>query len=157
MQNGDMKWDDLAAQPCSVSRTLAVIGDRWTLMILRDCFLGVRRFEAFQARLSISRSIVTDRLRVLVEEGVLRREAYQQNPPRHEYRLTAKGLDLHPVLMAIGHFGDAHYAGEAGPPLLRRHKGCGCDFHPVQVCSACGETVTAREVETRAGPGFPEP
>lgn len=150
-----MKWDDLAAQPCSVSRSLAVIGDRWTLMILRDCFLGVRRFEAFQARLGISRSIVTDRLRMLVEEGVLRREAYQANPPRHEYRLTAKGMDLHPVIMAVAHFGDAYYAGAEGPPLLRRHKICGCDFHPVQVCSACGEVVTAREVETRAG--FAEP
>ncbi|WP_419254117.1 winged helix-turn-helix transcriptional regulator [Caulobacter sp. ErkDOM-YI] len=149
-----MKWDDLAAQPCSVSRSLAVIGDRWTLMILRDCFLGVRRFEAFQARLGISRSIVTDRLRVLVEEGVLRREAYQANPPRHDYRLTAKGMDLHPVIMAVAHFGDTHYAGPEGPPLLRRHKGCGCDFHPVQACSACGEVVTAREVETRAAPGF---
>ncbi len=144
-----MKWDDLAAQPCSVSRSLAVIGDRWTLMILRDCFLGVRRFEAFQARLGISRSIVTDRLRVLVEEGVLRREAYQANPPRYDYRLTAKGMDLHPVIMAVAHFGDTYYAGPEGPPLLRRHKSCGCDFHPVQVCSECGETVTARDVETR--------
>jgi DNA-binding HxlR family transcriptional regulator len=152
-----MKWDDLSAQPCSVSRALAVVGDRWTLMILRDCFLGVRRFEAFQQRLGISRTIVTDRLRVLVEEGVLRREAYQSNPPRHEYRLTAKGLDLHPVIMAVAHFGDAYYAGEAGPPVLRRHKGCGCDFHPVQVCSECGEVVTARQVEARAGAGFPEP
>ena len=146
-----MKWDDLAAQPCSVSRSLAVIGDRWTLMILRDCFLGVRRFEAFQARLGISRSIVTDRLRVLVEEGVLRREAYQANPPRHDYRLTAKGMDLHPVIMAVAHFGDTHYAGPEGPPLLRRHKACGCDFHPVQTCSECGEPVDARAVETRPG------
>lgn len=152
-----MKWDDLAAQPCSIARALAVIGDRWTLMILRDCFLGVRRFEVFQQRLGISRTIVTDRLRVLVEEGVLRRETYQQNPPRHEYRLTAKGLDLHPAIMAIAHFGDAYYAGEAGPPVVRRHKGCGCDFHPVQVCSECGEVVGAREVEARAAEGFPEP
>ena len=151
-----MKWDALADQPCSIARTLAVIGDRWTLMILRDCFLGVRRFETFQARLGISRTIVTDRLRVLVEEGVLRREAYQSNPTRHEYRLTAKGLDLHPVILAIARFGDVHYAGEAGAPLIRRHKGCGCDFQPVQTCSECGETVTAREVEARPGPGFAE-
>jgi DNA-binding HxlR family transcriptional regulator len=149
-----MKWDDLAAQPCSVSRSLAVIGDRWTLMILRDCFLGVRRFEVFQARLGISRSLVTDRLRGLVAEGVLRRAAYQANPPRHEYRLTAKGMDLHPVIMAVAHFGDTHYAGPEGPPLLRRHTGCGCDFHPVLTCSACRETVTARDVETREAPGF---
>ena len=151
-----MKWDALADQPCSIARTLAVIGDRWTLMILRDCFLGVRRFEAFQARLGISRTIVTDRLRVLVEEGVLRREAYQTNPPRHEYRLTAKGLALHPVILAIARFGDEHYAGEAGAPVIRRHTGCGCDFQPVQTCSECGETVTAREVEARPGPGFAE-
>jgi DNA-binding HxlR family transcriptional regulator len=149
-----MKWDDLNAQPCSIARALAVIGDRWTLMILRDCFLGVRRFEAFQARLGISRTIVTDRLRLLVEEGVLRREAYQANPVRHEYRLTDKGLELHPVILAIARFGDEHYAGEAGPPVLRRHKGCGCDFQPVQVCSECGEPVGAREVEARAGVGF---
>lgn len=149
-----MKWDDLAQQPCSIARTLAVIGDRWTLMILRDCFLGVRRFEAFQARLNISRTIVTDRLRVLVEEGVLRREAYQDNPLRHEYRLTAKGLELHPVILAIARFGDDHYAGLDGPPVIRRHKGCGCDFQPVQTCSECGEVVTARDVEARAGMGF---
>ncbi|MBO9708718.1 MAG: helix-turn-helix transcriptional regulator [Caulobacter sp.] len=149
-----MKWDDLNAQPCSIARALAVIGDRWTLMILRDCFLGVRRFEAFQARLGISRTIVTDRLRLLVEEGVLRREAYQANPVRHEYRLTDKGLELHPVILAIARFGDEHYADEAGPPVLRRHKGCGCDFQPVQVCSACGEPVSARQVEARAGVGF---
>jgi DNA-binding HxlR family transcriptional regulator len=150
----DMKWDALADQPCSIARSLAVIGDRWTLMILRDCFLGVRRFETFQARLGISRTLVTDRLRTLVEEGVLRREAYQQNPPRHEYRLTAKGMELHPVILAIARFGDDHYAGRAGPPILRRHKGCGCDFQPVQVCSECGESVTARDVEARPGVGF---
>ncbi|KRA61455.1 HxlR family transcriptional regulator [Caulobacter sp. Root655] len=149
-----MKWDALADQPCSIARSLAVIGDRWTLMILRDCFLGVRRFETFQARLGISRTIVTDRLRVLVEEGVLRREAYQHNPLRHEYRLTAKGMELHPVILAIARFGDDHYAGQAGPPVVRRHKGCGCDFQPVQVCSECGESVTARDVEARPGVGF---
>ena len=72
---------------------------------------------------------------------------------RHDYRLTAKGLDLHPVIMAIVDWGDRHYAGEAGPPILRRHKACGCDFHAVQVCSECGEPITARDVEARPGPG----
>ncbi|WP_312165157.1 helix-turn-helix domain-containing protein [Phenylobacterium sp.] len=147
-----MKWEDLAHEPCSVARSVAVIGDRWTLMILRDCFLGVRRFEAFQERLGISRTIISDRLKLLTEEGVLRRTPYQDHPTRFEYRLTDKGLALHPVIMAIVHWGDRHYAGEAGPPLLHRHKGCGCDFHPVQTCSECGEPVQAREVETR--PGF---
>jgi len=148
-----MKWNELSEQPCSVARSVAVIGDRWTLMILRDCFLGVRRFEAFQSRLGISRTIVADRLKHLTDEGVLRRAAYQENPTRHEYRLTEKGMELHPVVMAIVHWGDRHYAGEAGPPLLHRHKACGHDFHAVQTCSECGEAVEARSVETRAGPG----
>lgn len=144
-----MKWSDLAGERCSVARSVAVIGDRWTLMILRDCFLGIRRFEDFERRLGISRSIVADRLKKLAEEGVLRREAYQDRPLRHEYRLTEKGLALHPVLMAIVHWGDVHYADEAGPPLLHRHKGCGCDFAPVTTCSVCGDYVSARDVEVR--------
>ena len=127
-----MKWDELAQEPCSVARSLAVIGDRWTLMILRDAFLGVRRFEVFQARLGISRSIVTERLNTLVAEGVLERRPYQDRPIRHEYRLTDKGLDLHPVIMAIVDWGDRHYAGAAGPPIPGPHQRRGRDFHPVQ-------------------------
>ncbi|MBP6546412.1 MAG: helix-turn-helix transcriptional regulator [Phenylobacterium sp.] len=148
-----MKWEDLADQPCSVARSVAVIGDRWTLMILRDAFLGVRRFETFQTRLGISRTIITERLKLLVDEGVLTKAPYQDRPVRHEYRLTQKGMDLYPVVMAIVHWGDRHYAGEAGAPLLHRHKTCGCDFHPVMTCSECHAPVGARDVETRAGPG----
>lgn len=148
-----MKWHQLPDEPCSVARTMAVIGDRWTLLILRDCFLGVRRFETFQERLGISRTIIADRLKLLTDEGVLRREPYQQRPARYEYRLTAKGLDLHPVLMAVVGWGDRHYAGGAGPPVLNRHKACGCDFHAVMTCSECGETVGPRDVHSRAGPG----
>ena len=148
-----MKWEDLADQPCSIARSVAVIGDRWTLMILRDAFLGVRRFEAFQTRLGISRTIITARLKLLVEEGVLTKAPYQDRPVRHEYRLTEKGLDLYPVVMAIVHWGDRHYAGQAGAPLLHRHKVCGCDFAPIMTCSECHAPVAAREVETRAGPG----
>jgi DNA-binding HxlR family transcriptional regulator len=144
-----MKWRDLAEQECSVARAVAVIGDRWTLMVLRDCFLGVRRFEDFERRLGISRSIIAERLRHLVDEGVLRREAYQDRPVRHEYRLTDKGLTLHPVIMAIVHWGDVHYAGEAGPPLIHRHKACGCDFAPVMTCSECGDPLAARDVDVR--------
>lgn len=148
-----MKWEDLADQPCSIARSVAVIGDRWTLMILRDAFLGVRRFEAFQSRLGISRTIIAERLKLLVDEGVLAKTPYQDRPVRHEYRLTQKGLDLHPVVMAIVHWGDRHYAGAAGAPLLHRHKTCGCDFAPVMTCSECHAPVGARDVETRAGPG----
>jgi DNA-binding HxlR family transcriptional regulator len=147
-----MKWSDLGEERCSVARSVAVIGDRWTLMLLRDCFLGVRRFEDFERRLGISRSIVAERLKRLTAAGVLRREAYQQRPVRYEYRLTDKGLALHPVLMAIVHWGDAFYAGPEGPPLIYRHKACGCDFAPSLTCSACGASVGARDVEVRANP-----
>ena len=145
-----MKWSDLADERCSVARSVAVIGDRWTLMILRDCFLGIRRFEDFERRLGISRSVIAERLKTLTDEGVLRRDAYQERPVRHEYRLTDKGLALHQVMMAIVHWGDVHYADDAGPPLIHRHKACGCDFTPVQICSECRETVGARDVEVRA-------
>jgi DNA-binding HxlR family transcriptional regulator len=152
-----MKWDDLSAQPCSVSRALAVVGDRWTLMILRDCFLGVRRFEASSSGWASRAPSSLTACGCWSRRGCCGARPISTNPPRHEYRLTAKGLDLHPVIMAVAHFGDAYYAGEAGPPVLRRHKGCGCDFHPVQVCSECGEAVTARQVEVRAGRGFRSP
>lgn len=144
-----MQWRNLASEPCSVARAVAVIGDRWALLILRDCFLGVRRFEAFQRRLGISRTIIADRLKLLVDEGVLARIAYQERPPRHEYRLTEKGMALSPAILALADWGDRFYAGEDGPPLLRRHKACGCDFHPVTACSACGDPVHARDVEVR--------
>ena len=151
-----MKWNELAAETCSVARAVAVIGDRWTLMILRDCFLGVRRFDDFQARLEISRTVTAQRLKGLTDEGVLERVAYQARPPRHEYRLTEKGMDLYPVVLGLVTFGDRHYAGPAGPPVVHQHKTCGCDFHPVVTCSTCHQPLKARDVAARAGPGAQE-
>lgn len=148
-----MKWRELEEERCSIARTVSVIGDRWTLLVLRDCFLGVRRFEDFQQRLGIARPMLADRLRKLVEAGVLRKTPYQESPTRYEYRLTPKGLDLHPVVMAIVHWGDVHMAGEEGRPLLHRHTACGHLFDPVTVCSVCGEPVTAKEVTVERGPG----
>jgi DNA-binding HxlR family transcriptional regulator len=148
-----MKWETLEDEPCSVARTVSVIGDRWTLLILRDCFLKVRRFEVFQARLGITRHLLAARLKKLVEAGVLKKVAYQQRPARYEYVLTDKGLDLHPVIMGIVHWGDAHMAGAAGRPLLHRHRLCGCQFDPVMVCSECHEPLRARDVTVSPGPG----
>ena len=91
-----MRWQELDQQPCSLARTLSVVGDRWTLMILRDCFLGIRRFDDFEKRLGITRHVLTDRLKKLVEQGVLSKVPYQERPRREEYRLTEKGLELHP-------------------------------------------------------------
>src|SRR6201984_2245968 len=111
---GAMRWDDLNTEPCSVARAISVIGDRWTILILRDCFLRVRRFEDFEKRLGITRHVLADRLRKLVALGVLRRIPYQERPRRYEYRLTPKGLDLQPVLLALVRWGDTHMAGAGG-------------------------------------------
>jgi len=148
-----MRWDHLRREPCSVARTVSVIGDRWTLLVLRDCFMRVRRFEAFQARLGITRHVLADRLRKLVRAGVLRRELYQGRPRRYEYRLTDKGLDLYPVVLAIVHWGDVHMAGKRGRPMLYEHTACGHTFDPVTICSACGESLEPRAIRVRPGPG----
>ena len=148
-----MQWDELDQQACSVARTLSVIGDRWTLLILRDCFMKVRRFDDFHARLGIGRPILADRLQKLVDNFVLTKMAYQTNPLRYEYRLTQKGLDLHPVIMAIVHWGDVHMAGKKGRPVLHRHTTCGHHFDPVQVCSVCAEPLNPREIVIDPGPG----
>ena len=152
-----MRWSNLDKEACSVARTVSVIGDRWTLLILRDCFLRVRRFEEFQARLGITRPILTSRLRKLVKEFVLTRVPYQERPLRHEYRLTQKGLDLYPVVMSIVHWGDVHMAGRKGRPLLHQHVNCGKNFDPVMTCSACGEPVNPRQVHVHRGPGAVDP
>ena len=149
-----MRWDELDKQPCSVARTLAVIGDRWTLMILRDCFLGVRRFDIFEQRLGITRHVLSDRLRKLVEYDVLTKTPYQQQPLREEYRLTERGLDLHPIVLALVSWGDKHMADERGAPLLHRHNKCGQIMHSVTVCSECHEPINARDIKVEIGPDW---
>lgn len=151
-----MKWNALEEEPCSLARTIAVIGDRWTLLILRECFLRTRRFEAFQSSLQITRHLLSERLKKLVRFGVLRRVSYQESPKRYEYILTQKGLDLYPIIMAMVRWGDTHMADERGRPLLHEHKKCGRLFDPVMVCSECGEVLAAKEVHVHAGPGSPE-
>ena len=144
-----MRWDALAAEDCSLARSLAIVGDRWTLLVLRDAFLRVRRFDDFQASLGIARRVLSERLGALVADGVLEKSAYQQRPLRHEYRLTEKGLALYPVILSLAHWGDTYFAGDAGPPIVHHHKPCGHDFTPVMICSECGEPVGARSVIAR--------
>jgi len=144
-----MRWHDLAKEDCSLSRTLAVIGDRWTLLVLRDAFLRVRRFEEFEKSLKIARRVLSERLALLVEEGILSRVPYQERPTRYEYRLTEKGLDLYPAILSLVHWGDKHYAEKKGPPVFHRHLKCGHDFRSVLTCSECGEPISAREVNAR--------
>ena len=136
---------------CSVAQCLEVVGEWWSLLIVRDAFLGVRRFDDFQARLGISRNILQQRLSHLVDRGVLERVPYQDKPPRSEYRLTEKGRDLWPVVTAMRQWGD-RWAAPDGPPLLMRHKGCGHVVDAVEVCSHCGERLDARSVTAEAGP-----
>jgi len=148
-----MQWSELESEACSLARTLSIIGDRWTLLILRDCFLRVRRFEDFQQRLGIGRGILSNRLGQLVDAFILAKVPYQDNPLRYEYRLTPKGLDLYPIIMSIVHFGDQHLAGKKGPPVVHRHRTCGHLFDPVMTCSVCGEALDPREIIPEPGPG----
>lgn len=150
-----MRWDELSREDCSLARTLAVIGDRWTLLVLREAFLRTRRFEDFQEKLGIARRVLTERLKHLVAHGVLKKVTYQQNPLRYEYRLTEKGLGLYPALIALVHWGDEYYAGKKGPPLLHRHLECGHDFRGVMSCSECGEAIDPRRVAPHPGRGRP--
>lgn len=148
----EVRHDDLAGMPCSILRPLSLLGDRWTLVVLRQAFAGIRRFEDFQSPLGISRSRLSDRLDRLVEHGILRRVPYKNGRTRFEYRLTEKGHDLYPVLMALRAWGDKHMA-EHGPPVIYRHRGCGGSTQVHLDCEACGQRVTARDIEPQPGPG----
>ena len=117
-----MRWEELGEQPCSMSRTLAVVGDRWTLLILSDCFLGVRRFDAFERRIGLTRHLLADRLKKLVEHEVLAKVPYQQRPLREEYRLTEKGMALHSVILSLVSWGDTWMADERGGHPRRREE-----------------------------------
>ena len=126
---------------CSIARTLDVVGERWSLLILRDAFYGVRRFDDFQHDLGVARNILTDRLNKLVGHGVLEKTPYEERPVRYEYRLTDKGRDLLPVLLTMMSWGD-RWAGEgAAPPVTLTHTSCGNDTRAVLSCEACGEEL----------------
>ena len=141
---------------CSLARSLDVAGEWWTPLIVRDVWLGRRRFDEIQSNLEVSRKVLADRLDTLVREGVLERRRYQERPPRDEYVLTAKGKELMEVFIALIGWGDRWTAEEAGPPMLMRHKGCGEVVRPEVTCSCCGEPLRAKEVRLEPGPGARE-
>ena len=143
-----MRHDDLAGMPCSIARSMAVVGERWTLVILREAFMRARRFEDYQQGTGIARNILTDRLNKLVEHDILERRPYAEHPGRtlNEYRLTQKGLDLYPVLVSLMQWGD-RYGGLDKPPVTLEHKDCGHITTPRLMCSECGEQVYARDVQ----------
>src|SRR5882762_4752761 len=147
-----VKRTSFSAMSCSIAQALEVVGEWWTLLILRDAFLGVTRFDEWQRRLGIARNVLSARLDTMVEQGILERRQYQEHPPRDEYVLTQKGGDLAPVLDALRVWGD-RYAAPDGPPVLLVHDDCGSSIRPVAHCSACGERLTRGHVHLEAGPG----
>jgi len=148
-----MERKSFADMECSVAQCLEVVGEWWSMLVVRDAFLGVTRFDAFQQRLGISRNILQQRLARLVDAGVLRRQPYSEHPLRYDYRLTDKGRDLWPVLTAMRQWGDRYSAPE-GPPLVVTHKQCGSSAEVVFVCGSCREPVGPRDVQAAAGPGL---
>jgi DNA-binding HxlR family transcriptional regulator len=138
---------------CSIAQSLEIIGEWWTLLILRDSFLGVRRFEDFVERLGISRNILTTRLDTLVSHGVLERRTYDVGRERHDYVLTDKGLALWPVLTTLREWGDEWVVGQDNVPITLEHKARGHRAVLRHVCDECGEPLDARAVRAVPGPG----
>jgi DNA-binding HxlR family transcriptional regulator len=146
---------DYPNQVCSIARSLEVIGERWTLLILRDAILGLTRFEEFQESLGIASNVLTSRLKLLSDEQVLERVADPERPGRPKYVLTAKGAELGPALVLLMKWGDRHYPMPGGPPRLTLHRGCGGNVGPDFLCERCGEPITPGGLDLPLGPGAP--
>jgi DNA-binding HxlR family transcriptional regulator len=143
---------DYAQQDCSLARALEVVGERWSMLIVRDTFYGVRRFNDFLAHLDIPRAVLTARLQSLVAAGVLRKEPYQHSPVRHGYTLTEAGLELWQPVYLLARWGERH-ASDGGPRRIFSHEPCGTRLDPVGACPACGLTAPPQEISMRPGPG----
>ncbi len=141
---------------CSVAQCLEVVGEWWSLLIVRDAFLGVSRFDEFQARLGISRNVLNQRLARLVDQGVFEKVAYQDHPPRYDYQLTKKGRDLWTVLTMMRQWGDK-WAAPDGPPVELMHKSCAKHIKVIPMCSECGKPLKAGAVRSVVGPGARDP
>ncbi len=139
-------------QNCSIARTLELVGERWTLMVLRDVFLGVQRFDEMQRDLGVARNVLSARLERLVGEGILTKVPYSERPLRYEYKLTDKGLDLWPIVVELLRWGDRH-AAPGGPPVVLRHRECGGELGERRICARCGEPLGPRDVDVEPGPG----
>jgi DNA-binding HxlR family transcriptional regulator len=140
-------------QVCSIARALEMVGDRWTMLVIREAFMGTRRFEEYQRNLGCARNVLTDRLNRLVEVGILRKEPYQERPTRHEYRLTRRGVELWPAMMTLKAWGDKHLAPD-GPPVLVLHRDCGGELDERLHCGRCGAELGPADVYVEPGPGL---
>ena len=148
-----MLGNSYESQTCSIAGTLEVVGERWSLLIVRDVFLGLRRFDEIQENLGIARNVLQTRLTRLMEQDVLEKRLYQERPPRYEYRLTEKGLDLWPTLVALMKWGDRYTAPDAGPPVVLEHRDCGGAIDEHRTCERCGTKLSVRDSRAVAGPG----
>lgn len=150
-----MHWLDIDTANCSIQRTLAVIGEKWTILVLREAFNGVRRFDQIREHTGMSDATLSDRLRNLVQAGVLEAKPYQEpgRRTRHEYRLTAKGRDLYPVLISLLQWGDRYCAEPEGPAVVVAHEGCDDPVHAVVECAAGHRLTSASDSYTAPGPG----
>ena len=148
-----MLRNDYDNQVCSIAAALELVGERWSLLIVRDVMLGLRRFDEMQTHLGIARNVLQTRLTRLIEHGLLERRLYQEHPPRHEYRLTEKGLDLWPTIVSLMKWGDRHAAPPAGPPVILEHRDCGGAVDEHRTCVACGAKLSVRDVRALPGPG----
>lgn len=150
-----MTWSDLDSATCSIARTAEILGDRWTVLVVRDLFNGVRRFDALQEHLGISRDVLSKRLALLEQEGLVRRRPVTVvgQRTRHEYVLTQAGRDLRTVLVAIMDWGDRHRPGPDGPPVAVRHRDCGAAVHARLECDDghAVEATTRTELAALAG------
>jgi DNA-binding HxlR family transcriptional regulator len=150
-----MKKSSFARWPCSIARMMDVFGDAWAMLVMREAFYGIRRFDDFHSGLGIARNTLAERLRRLVDEGLMERQLYQSQPRRYEYVLTAKGTDFFPVIAAMSQWGDRWMAGDAGAPVIIQHDRCGHDAAAVVICSACGEPLESEDCSMQIGPGYP--
>ena len=146
-----MPIEAFSKQNCAIAKTLAFLGERWTLLVLRELFLGRRRFDEMQGELGVAPNILSARLSTLLDEGIVERRPYSSHPGRYEYRLTEKGRELQPVLLTLIGWGDRHKV--KAPPVSLIHTDCGREMHAVQTCSHCGGELSSRNVQPTLGPG----
>lgn len=150
-----MRRTSFANWPCSVARTMDLLGDWWTPLVLREAFYGIRRFDEFQQELGIARTTLSERLRRLVDAGLMEKRMYETLPVRHEYLLTESGRDFYGVIAAMTAWGDRWLAGEAGPPVVGLHNLCGHNAEAEVVCSHCKQPLESQDITPLPGPGYP--
>lgn len=149
-----MRWNQINTVECSIARALSVVGERWTMMIVRDVFLGIRRFDALQKDLGLTPHRLSHRLGKLVRDGILARVEYEKRPHRFEYRLTEKGVELFPLIVVLNTWGDRWMAGPAGAPIELVHRNCGRTIKPALTCPICKERMVPHEMSLRPGPAL---